>query len=121
MGTLEDFQAFGQKHNNNSPCPRTADKKHDAAVYAETSLQRTQINTKEGGRSEVFGRSHGGLLVLSLDHLVMLAALQIISQLRVVGVGGALPGSLPLKETSRALRKPTGSTVSSVTSTVTFQ
>lgn len=85
------------------------------------SLQRTQINTKEGGRSEVFGRSHGRLLVLSLDHLVMLAALQIISQLRVVGVGGALPGSLPLKETSRALRKPTGSTVSSVTSTVTFQ
>lgn len=104
MGSLEGFQAFGQKHNNHSSCRRTADEKHDAAVCAGVALQRT--NTKEGRRSEVLGRSHGRLLVLSLDHLVMLAALQIISQLRVVGVGGALPGSLPLKETSRAVRKP---------------
>lgn len=53
LGTLEDFQAFGQKHNNNSPCPRTADKKHDAAVYAETRrLSAEDADKYEGGREE---------------------------------------------------------------------
>lgn len=45
----------------------------------------------------LFGRSNSCLLVLSLDHLVMLAALQIFSQLLVVSLGSALSGSLTLE------------------------
>lgn len=53
---------------------------------------------KSQDREQPYFRSHRRLLVLPLDHLVMLAAAQVVSQFLVVGLGSSMFRCVALKD-----------------------
>lgn len=64
-----------------------------------TELERVGSGgNKSQNREQSCFRSHCCLLVLSLDHLVMLATAQVVSQFLVIGLGSSMFGCVALKD-----------------------